>query len=693
MTETNLSTSLQYIKNVGPARAKVLSEIGLEDSEDLLYYFPRRHLDRTTVTAISLLKKDMITTIVGKVETCGERKTRKGKLFQAVLSDGTGLLTLLWFNGVPYIKKSIEIGDQFAVHGKIEFYNGLQIVHPEYDKLNIDDDPLNTGSVIPLYPLTQELQKAGIENRFFRKIIRGMLKEINNISDFFPPKFLQKHKLVSRYEALHWIHFADKEKDVKRAIYRLKFDEHFFLQLLMALKKESNCRVGTKPLDKTGPHVKLIYDQLNFELTDAQNRVLKEIRTDLGKPITMNRLLQGDVGSGKTIVAVLAAAIAIGNNVQIAVMAPTEILVHQHYESFKAFSEIGKITCAILVGNTKEGERKKVIDALKTGRIDLIVGTHALIQKDIEFKNLGFVIVDEQHRFGVVQRGDLVEKGLNPHFLAMTATPIPRTLAITYHGDMDLSIIDELPKHRKPVITKKIGPERLKNVYNFINNEVSKGRQCMIVYPLVEETEKSDLTAAVEAYETLSRTAFTDVNVGLIHGRMKKEEKDNIMNEFSDNRIQILVSTTVIEVGIDVPNATVMLVEHADRFGLIQLHQLRGRVGRGSEKSYCIFVQRDITENSRKRLDIMERTNDGFVISDEDLKLRGPGEFFGIKQSGFFKYKIADLVMDGPIIKSARKAAFDLVEKDPHLRNRSFIELRRHFLKKYQHMLDFVNIS
>ena len=635
----------------------------------------------------------MITTIVGKVEACGERKTRKGKLFQAVLSDGTGFLTLLWFNGIPYIKKSIEIGDQFAVHGKIEFYNGLQIVHPEYDKLNIDDDPLNTGSVIPLYPLTQELQKAGIENRFFRKIIRRMLKEINNIPDFFPPKFLQKHKLVSRYEALHWIHFAEKEKDVKRAIYRLKFDEHFFLQLLMALKKESNCRVGTKPLDKTGPHVKLIYDQLNFELTDAQNRVLKEIRTDLGKPITMNRLLQGDVGSGKTIVAVLAAAIAIGNNVQIAVMAPTEILVRQHYESFKKFSEIGKITCAILVGNTKEGERKKVIDALKTGRIDLIVGTHALIQKDIEFKNLGLVIVDEQHRFGVVQRGDLVEKGLNPHFLAMTATPIPRTLAITYHGDMDLSIIDELPKHRKPVITKKIGPERLKNVYNFMNNEVSKGRQCMIVYPLVEETEKSDLAAAVEAYETLSRTAFTNVNVGLIHGRMKKEEKDNIMNEFSDNRIQILVSTTVIEVGIDVPNATVMLVEHADRFGLIQLHQLRGRVGRGSEKSYCIFVQRDITENSRKRLDIMERTNDGFVISDEDLKLRGPGEFFGIRQSGFFKYKIADLVMDGPIIKSARKAAFNMVAKDPHLRNRSFIELRRHFLKKYQHMLDFVNIS
>ena len=347
----------------------------------------------------------------------------------------------------------------------------------------------------------------------------------------------------------------------------------------------------------------------------------------------------------------------------------------------------------MLVGNTKESERKKVIDALKTGRIDLIVGTHALIQKDIEFKKLGLVIVDEQHRFGVIQRGALIEKGLNPHFLAMTATPIPRTLAITYHGDMDLSIIDELPKHRKPVVTKTIEPGRLKKVYAFILDEVKKGRQCIIVYPLVKETENSDLASADEAYKVLSEGVFQGCRVSLLHGQMKKEEKDKTMNEFSDNIIQILISTTVIEVGIDVPNATVMLVEHADRFGLIQLHQLRGRVGRGSEKGYCIFVQRNFTENSRKRLAVMEKTNDGFIISDEDLKMRGPGEFFGLKQSGFLKYKIADLVMDGDIIKSARKAAFDLVAKDPHLRNQSFIELRSHFLKQYQHMLDFVNIS
>ena len=666
MTEINLSTSLQYIKNVGPARAKVLSEIGLEDSEDLLYYFPRRHLDRTTVTAISLLKKDMITTIVGKVEACGERKTRKGKLFQAVLSDGTGFLTLLWFNGVPYIKKSIEIGDQFAVHGKIEFYNGLQIVHPEYDKLNIDDDPLNTGSVIPLYPLTQELQKAGIENRFFRKIIRRMLKEINNIPDFFPPQFLQKHKLVSRYEALHWIHFAEKEKDVKRAIYRLKFDEHFFLQLLMALKKESNCRVGTKPLDKTGPHVKLIYDQLNFELTDAQNRVLKEIRTDLGKPITMNRLLQGDVGSGKTIVAVLAAAIAIGNNVQIAVMAPTEILVHQHYESFKAFSEIGKIICAILVGNTKESERKKVIDGLKTGRIDLIVGTHALIQKDIEFKNLGLVIVDEQHRFGVEQRLALRDKGRTdncaPHQLVMTATPIPRSLAMVMYADMDVSVIDEMPPGRQPVETVVMPNSRRHAVQERIRESCARGMRAYWVCPLIDESELLDVEAVTQRAESL-RQDLPELRIELLHGRNTPTEKDAVMNGFRSGQVDLLVATTVIEVGVDVPEASLMVIENAERLGLAQLHQLRGRVGRGDRKSACVLMyQAPLGERAKARLSTMRVTNDGFEIAQKDLELRGPGELLGTRQSGLPQFRIADLTRDHMLLQDVREVAAQLLE-------------------------------
>ena len=692
MPETTLSTYLKSLKSIGPTRSKVFLEQGLEVAEDLLYYFPRRHLDRTTVTPINSVKKGAVSTVVGKVEAFGERKTRKGKIFQVVLSDGTGLLTLVWFNGISYVKNLFSIGNQLAVHGKIDFFNGFQIIHPEYDTLNSNDDPLSTGSIIPLYPLNQSLHRVGIEHRFIRKIIKSLLKEITDIPDFFSAVFLQEHNLISRKDALNWIHFAQKTENVKKAIKRLKFDEHFFLQLLMALRKETHAREGTNPLNKTGPHVKLIYDQLPFELTSAQKRVLKEIRFDIEKPVTMNRLLQGDVGSGKTIVAVLAAAIAIGNNVQVSVMAPTEILAHQHYDSFKYYADIGQFSCALLVGNTKKSERTKINNALRKGKIDLIVGTHALIQKDIIFKNLGFVIVDEQHRFGVKQRSELSSKGLNPHVLTMTATPIPRTLSITYYGDMDISIIDEIPGHRKQVITRTIKPERLENVYSFIAKEITKGRQCIIVYPLIIETEKSDLKSAIEGHKNLSEIFFPQIQVGLLYGTMKNKEKDLVMREFTENKIQLLVSTTVVEVGIDIPNATVMMVEHADRFGLTQLHQLRGRVGRGSEQSYCILVQRNYSDISQKRLSIMEGTNDGFVISDEDLRIRGPGEFFGIKQSGFLKYKIADLVLDGSIIRSARSAAFGLVSQDPHLRKPEFRELRTYFLKHFQHMLEYVNV-
>jgi len=407
----------------------------------------------------------------------------------------------------------------------------------------------------------------------------------------------------------------------------------------------------------------------------------------------MNRLLQGDVGSGKTIVSVLAAAIAVANNVQVAVMAPTEILAHQHLASFKKYAEMAHMTCAILVGGTPAKERKAILGGLAEGRIDIIIGTHALIQKDVIFKELGLAIVDEQHRFGVLQRGDLTSKGLNPHLLAMTATPIPRTLAITYHGDMDLSIIDEMPKNRIPIVTKVVDEQRLKKVYDFMKDEVAAGRQCMVVYPLVEETEKSDLAAAVEMHANLSGNIFREFKVGLIHGRMKKDEKDVVMDAYGRNEIHILISTTVIEVGIDIPNATVMLIEHADRFGLTQLHQLRGRVGRGSEKSYCILVRRNFTDNSKKRLQIMESTNDGFVISDEDLKIRGPGEFFGIRQSGFLKYKIADMVTDGPILRKARKAAFELVKTDPNLNQSAHELIHTRFMSEYQDKLVQVNIS
>ncbi len=686
-----LTTPIQFIKGVGPKRSEALSQSGIETVEDLLYYFPRRHLDRTSVTNCNDLKKESVVTVVGVVKSCGMKTIRRGKLFQALIEDSTGFLTLTWFNGAIFVKKSIKVGDRLAVHGKVDFYKGFQIVHPEYDKLDIDTEPLSTGSVIPLYPLNQTLKKAGLEHRSLRKLIRNIQNQLKNIPDFYTEDFKKNHSLIDRKDALSAIHFAKDIAHLKDAIYRLKFDEHFFLQLGVALKKDTLDRIGTNPLDKTGPYAKLIYDQLDFELTIAQKRVLKEILDDIKKSVMMNRLLQGDVGCGKTIVAILASAITVGNKVQVAIMTPTEILAHQHYEVFKKFADIAKIPTALLVGNTKAKERKPVLNGLKNGKISIVVGTHALIQKDVEFKKLGLVIVDEQHRFGVLQRGDLVVKGQNPHFLAMTATPIPRTLSITYYGDMDISIIDEMPKDRIPITTTVVQPARLSKVYSFMKEQISRGQQCMVVYPLVEETEKSDLAAAVETHQELSKKIFPEYNVGLIHGRMKKEEKDTVMDSFSQNKINILVSTTVIEVGIDIPNATVMLVEHAERFGLTQLHQLRGRVGRSTHKSYCILVQRNFTDTGNKRLRIMESTNDGFKIADEDLKLRGPGVFFGIQQSGFFNFKIANLITDGKIIKEARSAAFTIVKDDPQLQKSDNAEIKNHFQKHYQHLLRNMN--
>ncbi|MFQ6605044.1 MAG: ATP-dependent DNA helicase RecG [Fidelibacterota bacterium] len=681
------------LPGIGTARARVLHEQGIETIADFLYYFPRRHLDRTTITAIRHLQPGQAATLVGHIEICGKRRTRKKTIFEAVMTDGTGLLTLVWFNGVSYWSKILKKGDQIAVHGKVEYYNGLQMVHPELDRLEKDDDPIHTGKIIPLYPLTQAMKSAGLDNRSLRRIHHTIAAHFPPVPELLPPGLLRTHDLIPLAEALKSIHFAPTPEALATAVRRLKFDEHLFLQLLMALRREAKKRERTRPLTDLGPYFQRVLDQLPYELTGAQKRVLKEIRHDLGKPVVMNRLLQGDVGSGKTIVALLAAVMALGNGCQVAFMAPTEILAHQHFATIHDLAEKAGITAALLVGNMKVAERKPLLAAVADGRIQILVGTHALIQKDVRFQELGFVIIDEQHRFGVEQRGNLTDKGYHPHVLTMTATPIPRTLALSYHGDMDVSVIDELPRDRIPVRTTVVDPPRLEKVYAFVRQEVKAGRQCMIVYPLVEETEKSDLAAATEDRDTLARTVFQGLEVGLIHGRMKKEEKDAVMLAFSQNRIPILVATTVIEVGIDVPNATVMIIEHADRFGLTQLHQLRGRVGRGGEKSYCVLVRRNSNDLADRRLAIIESTTDGFKIADEDLKLRGPGEFFGIRQSGFIKYKIADLVADGELIRQARQAAFDIVQEDPHLRSAEHEELRRRFLAEYQDKLKLVNIA
>ena len=689
----NLTDSISNLKGIGSQRQKALSVHGLNSLADLLYYFPRRHLDRTTLTPINKFSKDRNVTLVADVETFGIKRIRRGSMFQVIVSDGSGLLTLNWFNGVRYIKDLFKVGDKLAINGKVEWYNGFAMTHPEIEKLEEDENPLQSGKVVPIYPLTQELRSVGIDQRIFRKMIRETFDSDLVIPELMPKYILDNNDLIDLAKALRLIHFSDGLSELESAIRRLKFDEHFFLQLLLALRKKNIQSSGAKRLTDVGPYFRPVSETLDFELTNAQKNTIEEVHLDMKQAYPMNRLIQGDVGCGKTIVAILVSTLAVGNHVQVAVMAPTEILARQHYHSFKKQLNKVKIACSLLVGKMRKSDREPILSGLKNGDIPVIIGTHALIQKDVHFKDLGLVIIDEQHRFGVNQRATLLEKGRNPHAMSMTATPIPRTLAITYHGDMDLSIINELPLNRIPVVTKVVEPNRMNNVYKFIREEVSAGRQCIVVYPLVEESEKSDLAAAVEAHEELSRIQFADLDVGLVHGKMKSEDKDDIINKFEQNKINILVSTTVVEVGLDIPNATVMLIEHSERFGLTQLHQLRGRVGRGVEKSYCVLVKRDITDSSRNRLSIMEKTNDGFIIADEDLKLRGPGEFFGLKQSGFFQYKIANMVTDGALIRQARKSAFTLAENDPGLNESSNELLKQAFIKNYSQHLDNINLS
>ena len=689
----NLTDSISTIKGVGPRREQVFTELGIQCIKDILYYFPRRYLDRTTLTSIRELKKGDSATLIAQVETFGEKRIRRGRMFQIIVSDGTGLLTLNWFNGVRYVKNSFKVGDKIAINGKVEWYNGFSITHPELERLMDDEDPIQTGTVVPVYPLTQDLRSSGLDQRGLRRMLKNIFSELSPIQEIMPELILKDNDLIGLDKALREIHFSSDLNELRAAKKRLKFDEHFFLQLLLALRKRSVHSLCAKRLIDIGPYFRPISETLDFELTNAQKNVVQDVHLDMKNDYPMNRLIQGDVGCGKTIVAVLISAIAVGNNVQVAIMAPTEILARQHLHSFKEHLDKINIPCALLVGKMKKTDRDPIISGLKNGNISIVIGTHALIQEDVSFQNLGLVIIDEQHRFGVNQRLSLLKKGDNPHSMAMTATPIPRTLAITYHGDMNISIIDELPSDRIPIITKVVEPKRLNKIYKFMRDEVSQGRQCIIVYPLVEESEKSDLAAAVEAYDELSKIQFSSLKVGLVHGRMKAEDKDDVVNRFENNDINVLVSTTVVEVGIDIPNATVMLVEHAERFGLTQLHQLRGRVGRGAKKSYCILVRRNITDASRNRLSVMEKTNDGFIIADEDLKLRGPGEFFGLRQSGFLQFKIADMVLDGPLLRQARSEAFTLIDNDKDLTNESHKKLKKWFISDYSQYLDNIKLS
>ena len=642
---------------------------------------------------MNMIKVGQEVSVVGKVQSCGLKKTRKRNYYQVTLNDNYGNINLIWFHALSWITGKFEIGDVIAAYGKVDFFNGFNITHPEFDSLEDNDDPINTGQIIAIYPGTSELKKVGLESKGFRKIIRNAIEKTRLvIFDYFPDNFLKEYGLINRCSSIINIHQPDDSNHLKNAIYRLKFDEHFFLQLLMALRKKRIENTNGRVYEKKGHYVKKMYNEIPFTLTNSQIKVLKEIRSDLNSKKQMNRLLQGDVGSGKTIVATLIASIVIGNNSQVAVLAPTELLAEQHYRSFKKYCDLVNIKSGLLTGSLSISQKNNLLDELKSGELQIIIGTHALIQDQVVFEDLGLVIIDEQHRFGVEQRKKIIDKGYNPEILAMTATPIPRTLAFTYHGDIDVSVIDELPKNRKKIETKVVQQDKLNDVYDFIKKILIKNQQCFIVYPLIEDSEHTDLKAAKTGYEKI-KNIFSKYNVGYLDGKMKIDERNKIMDMFSKNKINILVSTTVIEVGIDVPNSTLMIIDNAERFGLSQLHQLRGRVGRGSQKSFCILIARKFTPDSNKRLKIMEYTNDGFIISDEDLKIRGPGDYFGKKQHGYMKLKIGNIIKDGSIIRIARNAAFSLIEKDPKLNKKENIPIKKQFLKYYKEMIEFIDIS
>ena len=680
----SLDTPIQFIKGVGPKRAKVLESLNIFTIKDLLYYFPRKYLDRTSLSTIGSISEGDEVNLVGRVKSVNLRRMKKGNFVTANVADHTGSIRLMWFNAADYIHQSLKVGDLLTMHGKVAAYKGSpQIVHPEYDKLNANEISLTTGFIIPVYPLTDDLKKSGLDNRNLRKIIYLALESVDSIDDHFDKELRKKFNIEDLDISLRNIHYPKNFESLEKSTHRLKYDEHFFLQLLLAMRKSKikenkydSIKFKTKSYNK-------ILKNLDFELTGSQQLSLREIVDDFISENPMNRMIQGDVGCGKTIVSILASSIVVDNDYQVGIMAPTDLLSKQLYKNFKSHFEAIGIKCSLLVGSLKPKDKDKVLEDIKLGKSNIIIGTHALFQKDVQFHNLGFVVIDEQHRFGVNQRQKLLSKSTNPNLMAMTATPIPRTLAITYNGDMDLSIIDELPKNRPDIHTSFIEKDNLSTAFNFIREKVESGGQTIIVYPLINESEKQDLSAAVESYEYLSNSIFPDLNVGLMHGQLEDENKNNEMQKFMEGDIDILVSTTVVEVGIDNPNVNVMLINNSERFGLSQLHQLRGRVGRGSLESYCLLCSDSESPKTKERLSIIVNSRNGFEIADEDLKLRGPGEFFGEKQSGFVKFKIADLITDGPIIRDARMNAFEIIKNDANLTQNNHINIKQKFDDEY----------
>jgi ATP-dependent DNA helicase RecG len=675
MNANYLQTPIAYLKGVGPNRADSLqTELGINTYQDLINLFPNRYIDKTQYYKINQLQRNSSDVqVIGKIIHIKTVEQKNGKRLVANFVDETGQIELVWFRGQKWIRENLQLNTHYVIFGKTNFFNGsFSMPHPEMELLSEHEQGIKV-MMQPVYPSTEKLSNKGITNRVISKLIQQLFLDIQGkFSEALSPKIIHELQLISKTEAMFSIHFPKSQELLAKAQFRLKFEELFYVQMqLIAKNMLHKQRIKGFNFDKVGTLFNEFYSHhLPFELTNAQKRVLKEIRADLGSNAQMNRLLQGDVGSGKTIVALMTMLLAIDNGFQACLMAPTEILANQHFIGIQELVKNLGINIALLTGSVKKSIRKIIHAQLESGELHILIGTHALLEDKVKYKNLGLAIVDEQHRFGVAQRSKLWHKNdIPPHVLVMTATPIPRTLAMSLYGDLDISVIDELPPGRKPIKTvHRYDSNRLK-VFQFIREEIQKGGQIYVVYPLIQESEVLDYKDLMDGYESIARDfPAPDYQISIVHGQMKSEDKDFEMQRFVKGETQIMVATTVIEVGVNVPNASVMIIESAERFGLSQLHQLRGRVGRGADQSFCILMtSHKLSVEAKTRLETMVRTNDGFEIAEVDLKLRGPGDLMGTQQSGILNLKIADIVKDNDILKTARYYALQVLKDDPTL--------------------------
>lgn len=682
----SLENPVTNIPSVGPMLGGVLNRAGIVKIKDLLFYFPRDYQDRRKMTPIGCVEPGKFHVISGKIGRVIFRNIRRNlNLTKADIYDNTGSISLVWFNQ-PYIKRRIKAGARYVVSGKVEHkFRQLQISSPEIEEIE-DGDPTD-GCIVPVYPLTE-----GISQKFMRKIIKSAMERYAGfIPDALPEYLRNKLGLIPAPDAVKKIHFPSEPSDVDSAYYRLRFEEAFFLQLALASYRRRFRR--TRRAASYDFNQELLSDfrsKLPFRLTCAQERVISEIMEDLASPSPMNRLLQGDVGSGKTIICIFCVLLAVRSGFQAAVMAPTEVLAEQHYFNFKSMLSCFGVETALLIGATPEGEKKVIKQRLASGNLPVVVGTHAIIQEDVQFKHLSFAVIDEQHKFGVAQRSVLKDKGRGADFLFTTATPIPRSLCLTIYGDLDVSVLNEIPEGRQPINTMIVSSGEKERVYNFIEKEIRKGGRAYIICPLIEESEIIDATPLLSEFDSV-RSRFPWVSVSLLHGRMKSADKERAMKDFSEGVSQILVSTTVVEVGVDVPEATVMVILDAHRYGLGQLHQLRGRVGRGREKSYCILMGNPECEDAAERLQIIQKSNSGFEIAEADLRLRGPGEFMGVRQSGFFEFRFIDLARDFKLLTDAREEALKLEKEDPDFSKNEHSGIREKLYDKYKKIQDIIH--